>query len=699
LRWLAAELLGEVITISSSANGTPKILLLCSLHQHEVGEELVNGSPQIDYPAPIIALSILQTPAMVSAIDDDAVDQFTRLPDELIEAIVAYLPPADTVAFGATCKRCNKITYVPLVWRRHCLQGWKHWEEQHELRDKLERPPAQTKWRLLFQQRQKTDEEALETFKALLPTRQRRIERMEAVAKMGYDVKDLMLKQRDETPEDAEDVLARRYHANAILGQIHRKTALDRWLRLQRHQMVKLEEVLGAYDLFVLAGRKGDLNDIDRELDRLAKAIKDRDPDFDYLSIRKKAVQIARFLRSENLVGNPMEEDYHALRNNFISIALFDEPHTSLPLQSAAIYCAVARRLGVNAKPTNYPNHVHAVIEAPADVDLDGKARTSRDNESDDPAHFMYMDPWRSSTEVPRTQLTIRLSQMGAPVGHHDHHLGATSTMEVVLRTSRNIMNSVQEARGRQRGTTRRPLYPDMESAWYAMLWSMLVLGESNQASTLHRRRQCLPYLLEHFQSHFPEDLGLVESIIIPMFENEREYNVLLRLVNQARVSDSNKPAPSHRPKKILSRVMPSDVLGVAFKIGTHFEHRRYGYNGIIIGWDTKCGAEDHWIREMRVDELPRGREQPFYNVVSVPHPPHDQTYYYVLVVPEARGGANTMYSADDKSIRYVAEENIKAVTERPSESLMALAGRYFKRWDAGEGKFVSNMREEYPDD
>lgn len=58
-----------------------------------------------------------------------------------------------------------------------------------------------------------------------------------------------------------------------------------------------------------------------------------------------------------------------------------------------------------------------------------------------------------------------------------------------------------------------------------------------------------------------------------------------------------------------------------------------------------------------------------------------------------------------------MAEENLQALggpadlddankeAEQPAETLMALAGRYFKRWDAAEGKFVSNIRDEYPDD
>ena len=32
-------------------------------------------------------------------------------------------------------------------------------------------------------------------------------------------------------------------------------------------------------------------------------------------------------------------------------------------------------------------------------------------------------------------------------------------------------------------------------------------------------------------------------------------------------------------------------------------------------------------------------------------------------------------------------------------ESLMNLAGRFFKRWDSKEHRFVSNVQDEYPDD
>lgn len=56
-------------------------------------------------------------------------------------------------------------------------------------------------------------------------------------------------------------------------------------------------------------------------------------------------------------------------------------------------------------------------------------------------------------------------------------------------------------------------------------------------------------------------------------------------------------------------------------------------------------------------------------------------------------------YSVNDKSVRYVAEENIEIVSSGFDGSLMALAGQHFKRWDETTKKFVSNIEDEYPDD
>lgn len=57
-------------------------------------------------------------------------------------------------------------------------------------------------------------------------------------------------------------------------------------------------------------------------------------------------------------------------------------------------------------------------------------------------------------------------------------------------------------------------------------------------------------------------------------------------------------------------------------------------------------------------------------------------------------------HRVEDRSTRYVAEENVQIATPNgPTPSLMAIAGQHFKRWDTKSKVFVSNIRDEYPDD
>ena len=58
-----------------------------------------------------------------------------------------------------------------------------------------------------------------------------------------------------------------------------------------------------------------------------------------------------------------------------------------------------------------------------------------------------------------------------------------------------------------------------------------------------------------------------------------------------------------------------------------------------------------------------------------------------------------TISSVDDRSVRYVAEENIAIVQQEVGPELMALAWQHFKRLDEASRTCVSNIKDEYPDD
>lgn len=534
--------------------------------------------------------------------------QLLDLPDELLGAIIAQLDTAtDTVLFGLVCKRVYGLVTVSPVWRRHCLSTWHAWDARHDLTSKLSRPVLETGWRALYIQRAQTDRSALDLFETLLSTQQYRASRMHTLAVLGLDVKDLLFRLSQETPADAGDVLARRWHADAILGLICRREAVEAWCRLQRGEDVELEDALGAYDGFATRYNPG-AEAIKSSLDRVASAIQQETPDFDAMATRPRAIRIAEYLRSKSFVGLSQVDEYHALRNNFLSLALSRAEHERqgcLPLQSVAIYCAVARRLGVHASPSNFPRHVHAVVSAPAETTLDGYRRTgdaSMDTEAD---ITMHMDPFNQSEQVPSEHLHGQLSRFGIPHSDHAAFLGPASTLEMVLRTGRNTLVSVEGMHMPGIQDEDVPS-PDPYLAKYAALWSLFILGDDDTARANARRRQGTRYLLDQLQIDYPHDVRTFAEIVPRLLQGLPEYTLLMQLLSTFQNADREAKAPKPR----------SSGVEVRHRIGTYFEHRRFGYRGFIVGWDAQCAASPAWIVQMRVDDLPRGRHQPFYKVV-----------------------------------------------------------------------------------
>ena len=67
----------------------------------------------------------------------------------------------------------------------------------------------------------------------------------------------------------------------------------------------------------------------------------------------------------------------------------------------------------------------------------------------------------------------------------------------------------------------------------------------------------------------------------------------------------------------------------IAFELGDVMVHARYGYRGAIVGFDGVCVQTEEWIQAMGVDDLPAGRDQPFYHVlVDERDRPGDQVTY-----------------------------------------------------------------------
>jgi F-box protein 21 len=536
---------------------------------------------------------------------------FTDLPTEILEAIFLNLDAHSLISVSQTNKFIKELTAdAPLVWRNLCKTQFKTWDARHTITAKFAAPLSDIDWRGLFIIKYRIERQTRELLDHVIATQHERIRCINEIADYGYDAKETLLKECA-CPDDADDVLARRYYANAVLERIHREVAINVWTSLGEGKDVPLERALGAYDVFARVGEDVDVDVVTEDINDLANGLLEEYPEFRTWSPRKQASTLASYLRGCGFNGVP-DTSYRALRNSFIGLVIRSATHDSLPLISVAIYCAVAKRVGLDARPCGFLFHVYTLVYAAPNHNLDGEYKPSSSVGLD----YMYLDPFRSTSEVRQGDLQRVLRDMGVPSSEHRSFLSHTNTREMVLRTARNIMNSVQTIRQTEAGMRNvqaswMSSYPDMDNAFYATIWAMLLLGpnddNSDLAHTTTRRRQYLPYLLEHFQTHFPWDVTLLSRYVIPLFNNQPEGHRLLQFVQSMHQGDAIRKPSVKRTER---------TVNVEFKVGQLFQHRRYAYEGVVTGWDVVCDANEDWIQNMGVDRLPNGRNQAFYHVL-----------------------------------------------------------------------------------
>ena len=319
-------------------------------------------------------------------------------------------------------------------------------------------------------------------------------------------------------------------------------------------------------------------------------------------SPRQKAIKLADFFAHNGLMGASSNPRYHDLQNNFIGIALQDGCHPSLPLVSVAIYCCVAQRLEIDAQPCGFPFHVLAIIRPSRGRTLDG-----RHTESSTSSETMYMDPFRSNQEVYVNDLRAQLQHLGIPHSKFTELLGALSTAEIVRISAKNIITSLQ-AMHREYGAGQS--FPDVDGAFYAAVWAVLLLPEGSTVTAAEQRAICLSHITELIEKYFLTDIWLIEKYILPLIDDRIQHEQLRKSIGAIRTND-------HMLKNVKSRTSNS-LRNVQFKVGQIFHHKRYHYKAIITGWDFECAATADWMTHMGVHNLPRGKHQGFYHVLLV---------------------------------------------------------------------------------
>ncbi|KAK9772719.1 putative F-box domain-containing protein [Seiridium cardinale] len=631
---------------------------------------------------------------------------FNELPDEIISHILTYLAPEETLTtIPRLSKRFYRIADTQLLWKFYCETSFRYWQSDHDIQKKLRNKATDVDWKALYTLRLRRNRRIAHLLDGIVASRVSRLQKTEEICQYGYDAKDFLLSQC-KISEDADDVLARRFYSCNVLDSIHRSIAIEEWAKYQKHAArldsdnmtdterlrcgMKLERALGAFDMFVLHDNEGDMDEISVLLDHLIDQFRAAHQGVDSMTTRAKALALAAWLHRNNITGMENEsETFRYLRNCLIGRALKDDQHPSLPIISAAIFSALAERIGVEAYCCALPSHVHAVVLSPEGYSLDGQPL----GEDEEERQKMFLDPYGSDSEVPLEQLHAYLYRLGAHVGR-DSMLVPNATDLIVMRTAQNIRASFTSFR-----TIERPmaeLIPlielrrgdwarNLQPALYSMIWAsiMMVPVLPENEDVRWDWQQDVRDLINYFYEYFPEDAWLVERYVCPMYDTfsapGRRQNAwelpskrVRDQIKKIRQVDSSERAPRRRSD--LTTPVP-----VKYRVGQVFKHKRYDYHGIILGWSVDGVSESMGWDGDNLGWSSSRTAQAFYRC---------------------------MVGTDGSDHHVIAEDNMEMLdlsggTKLPREiqDLVPMAGKFFRRYDEGQGAFVSNMRELFPED
>ncbi|UKZ76103.1 hypothetical protein TrVFT333_003799 [Trichoderma virens FT-333] len=298
----------------------------------------------------------------------------------------------------------------------------------------------------------------------------------------------------------------------------------------------------------------------------------------------------------------------------------------------------------------------------------------------------MYLDPYGSDHEIQLPYLQLTLTRLGLQE-HAGLFLAPVPALMMAMRTAQNIratLARISDMQDHAHPELSQLMHGDSrmnaDACLYAASWATLLLTPPNNSTWLER----LAKFLRRFPGAWPEDVWMVEKYLWPLYSsvvNPRDgfpRNIDAGFGNPWQfwqfVRDADGMAPLvHR------RDLCDDPRGPPFQVGQVFRHRRYGWLGAITSWHER-GSQQSSLREGSHDDLLR-----------YTHSPRPTSSHYSLCF--------MCITETEPEQHVVALRNVELVSD-PSlirEGMFPLAGKFFKRFDVGTCRFISNIREEFP--
>ncbi|XP_071753808.1 F-box only protein 21 [Centroberyx gerrardi] len=277
----------------------------------------------------------------------------------------------------------------------------------------------------------------------------------------------------------------------------------------------------------------------------------------------------------EQLQYKGNEFDYYNPLNSYIHQVLLRR--TGIPISLSVLYMTLARKLGVQLEPVNFPNHFLL-------------RWCQKPRGSEDIYDFVYIDAFGKGK-----QLTAKECEY--LIGHQvtADYYSAISTTEVLLRMVGNLLNIGKRGEGNEksyqllRDSLDLYLTINPDNVQYLLLQARLYFH-------LGIWPEKVLDILQHIQALDPSQHGAVGYLVQHTLEHIQHKK--------------------HPVEPEVKRRSAAEHLEVQYSVGLIMKHKRSGYNCVIYGWDPKCTMSQEWITTMRVHQLSSGANQPFYNVL-----------------------------------------------------------------------------------
>ncbi|DBA89655.1 TPA: hypothetical protein ACH3X2_004547 [Trebouxia sp. C0005] len=570
------------------------------------------------------------------------------LPASLLQQVLALCAPAQLARCAAACRLLRQAATGCPAWQQHCLQRWSNWGP-----DVWKELLQQEAWKTLYAARRQVDLQT-DQLVATLVWPLERYGCIAALQQLGHDALDQL---RRLAVKQGSLMVGTRYWAKQALTAVlsHLQANSMKRILQQPQDTQKMPEV-GALLVAQAHYPCVDVSAVSAYLDRLAEECKHR------MAEAGTGTDLEALLLLNQLLFNPPadgssaaspspddtprqaelpypmsawtweqqssaadwmivpsgnaglglqgdSENYYDPSNSLLPFVL--ATRKGIPISLAIVHAAVGRRAGLPIEFVGMPMHFMNKL---------GAADTPDER---------FIDVFAGGKVLDREAVKAMMQQNDIPF--HENRLQAVGLAEVYTRLCGNLINIYSHSRN----TSKQRILLDM----------LLAISPNN-----------IEYSIRHAQVAVNRD-DFDTAIndykrIAELAGNVAAPGALHppRAVIQSRISAVEAMRSAWHQQALEQIRRPNQAVPVQFKVGDVIRHRRYHYRGVIYGWDAECKAEEDWMQQMRIDQLPGGRHQP---------------YYHVLVDHRDRPFQST----------YVAQENIVRPTPTPTPSTTATTG------------------------